>query len=928
MYWCMTALTKNTEGAFITWKKEVPPLERNHKRAKMQQSDREGKPRKRGGIIRKFFFGLFTLILIGICTACMVAGIFMKYVDTTLTPALQVDADDYTMKLSSIVYYQDRETGNWVEYQTVHGRENRIWVDFKQMPDALWQAAVAIEDERFFQHEGVDWKRTAGATVNMFIGMRDTFGGSTITQQMLKNMTGDNKPYVNRKVREIFRALEFEKNYTKEQILELYLNMIYLGQGCYGVQTAAQFYFGKDVSELSVAECASLIAITNNPSLYGPMYDVTYTKDDGTTVTPRELNKKRQLNILKKMSEVGKEGTVEDGKEPFITKEVYEAAKAEELKFTDGSTDAEDIVEKATGGIEIDSWFIDEVIRDVRDDLAEKYDISAEEALLRIYNSGYNIYTTLDPKIQEIAESVYEDRSNLDLTSRDGQPIRSGITIIDPYTGNIVATVGDMGPKEGNLLLNYATDRRQVGSSIKPLTVYAPAIEAGAVTPATTFDDYPVRLEGDPPSPWPHNSPDTYKGWTTVTDGIRRSVNTIAVQTLQSVGTVNAFAFATENLRLGLVSADMDESPLGMGGLTYGLNTVEMAAAYAAFANNGIYNSPRTYVQVTDADGNVILENESESHVAMSETTAYLMNKMLVNAVNAGTGTQAKFKGMTIAGKTGTTSNNFDRYFVGYTPHYVAAVWTGYKYSAKISYSGGNPAITMWKLVMEQIHEGLENKSFAKPSSGLEKVTVCADSGLLCTDACYADVRGTSRAIEMEVAEGTAPTETCTLHVFKDYCTEGQCLATENCPAECVTQVGVLNHVRVDYNTVAAEGAEETAEAEIITAEDDPYLLINMEKAIGLQPTIAADGTEIYPEVIGCTVHTTSSIWPGFDWPWLDPSDPNYIPPDSGWVEPEGETGGETDEPDSDIPIMPTEPAEPDPTDPAGGDWWSEFWNA
>lgn len=865
------------------------------------------------GVLGKIFLALFTVILIGVCTTVMLGSIFMKYVDTTLAPTLQVNADDYTMKLSSIVYYEDKETGNWVEYQTVHGTENRIWVDFEDIPDAMWQAAVAIEDERFFLHEGVDWKRTGGAVLHMFIGMENTYGGSTITQQMLKNMTKDNKPYVNRKVREIFRALEFEKNYTKEQILELYLNMIYLGQGCYGVQTAAQYYFGKDVSDLSVAECASLIAITNNPSLYGPMYDVTYTRDDGTTVTPRELNKKRQGLVLDKMGEVGKDGTVEDGFTPYLTAEEVEAAKKEVLRFTDGSTDAEDIVAAATGGVEVDSWFIDEVIRDVRDDLAAELGITADEALIRIYNSGYNIYTTLDPKIQEIAESVYEDRSNLDLTSRDGQPIRSGITIIDPYTGDIVATVGDMGPKTGNLLLSYATDRRQVGSSIKPLTVYAPAIDAGAVTPATTFDDYPIEILPDSTTPWPKNSPNRYRGWTTVTAGVQHSINTIAVQTLQSVGVAEAFAFATENLNLGLVSADMDRSPLGMGGLTYGLNTVEMAAAYAAFANNGIYTTPRTYVRVTDASGNVILENETESHVAMKETTAYLMNKLLKNAVAAGTGTQARFSGMTIAGKTGTTSDNYDRYFVGYTPYYVAAVWTGYQYSAKISYAGGNPAITMWKLVMEQIHADLESKDFAKPDSGLKTVTVCADSGLLCTAACNADVRGTSRAFTTEVPEALAPTEECTLHVLKDYCTEGKCLATTSCSPECVTQVGVLDYTRIDYNAGIVEEKDK-----IKTAEDDPYLLVNMEKAIGLIPTIAEDGTEVYPEIIGCPVHQSTLPF-NPEYPYLDPSDPNYIPP------PPGEEGELPQTPD--VPVEPSEPQIPE-EDPTGGfgdadgDWW------
>ena len=872
-------------------------MERENRRG----AKRENRKQRRG---RGIFFGLFTLMLIGICTAAMIGFIFMKYVDTTLAPTLQVDADNYTMAESSIIYYHDdevTENDGWVEYQTIHGTENRVWVDFEQMPEALWQAAVAIEDERFFTHQGVDWKRTVGATVNMFIGMKNTFGGSTITQQMLKNMTEDNDGTVNRKVREIFRALEFEKNYTKEEILELYLNMIYLGKGCYGVQTAAQFYFGKDVSELTVAECASLIAITNNPSLYGPMFDITYTRDDGTTVTPRELNKQRQLNILYKMSTVGKDGTVEDGFEPFITQEEYEAAKVEVLPFTDGSTDAGEIVKKATGGIKINSWFVDQVIWDVSADLAKAMNISEKEARILINSSGYRIYTTMDLEIQELAESVYEDRSNLDVTSRSGQQLQSGITIMDPYTGDIVAIVGKIGEKQENLGFSCATARRQPGSSIKPLTVYAPAVEAGAVNQGTTFDDYPVQLLED--SPWPKNSPNKYRGWTNVRTGVQHSINTIAVQTLQAVGTAEAFAFATEKLNLGLVAEDMDISPLGMGGLTYGLNTVEMAAAYATFANSGIYTEPRTYLRVEDADGNVILENESKTHVAMKESTAYLMNDMLKNAVNAGTGTAAKFGGMTIAGKTGTTSKNNDRYFVGYTPYYVAAVWTGYEQPENISYTG-NPAITMWKKVMQPLHDDLANKDFVKPTEGLTTVTICADSGLLCTEACQADRRG-SRAVSVVVATGTEPTETCTLHGYASFCSEGNCLATDLCPAGGVSQIGILNYVRVDY------GAE-------IFAEDDLYTVGGLEKAMGLVPTIAPDGTEIYPEVIGCPVHQVGG--PGIADP-NNPDDPNYIPEG-----PESDTENHPVEPD--LPIEPSVPVEPS-VPPVGTEeeWWDDLWS-
>ena len=337
-----------------------------------RREPRQQKSTKRTG--HKVVFILGTVLLVGICTVAMLAGLFMMYVRTTLAPTLEVNADDYTMNLSSIIYYQDRDTGDWVEYQTVYGTENRIWVDYEQIPDALWQAAVAIEDHRFFEHNGVDWTRTASATLNFFTGSRATFGGSTLTQQVLKNMTGDDGNTINRKVREIFRALEFEKNYTKQEILEMYLNTIYLGQGCYGVQTASEFYFGKDVSELDPAECACLIAITNNPSLYGPMSTITITREDGSTVTPRELNKERQEMILTRMAggndDVGVTGLT------YLTEEEAEAAKAEELHFTDGTTSAQDIVTEATGGANVNSWFVDQVLRDVSADLADLYGIT------------------------------------------------------------------------------------------------------------------------------------------------------------------------------------------------------------------------------------------------------------------------------------------------------------------------------------------------------------------------------------------------------------------------------------------------------------------------------------------------------------------------------------------------------------------------
>ena len=387
-----------------------------------------------GGVVMT----VFTLVLIGVCTTLMLLGIFMKYVNTSLLPTLEVRAEDYTMSQSSVVYYQDKESGQWVEFQKVHGQENRVLIDIDDMSPYLWQAAVSIEDERFFSHHGVDWKRTLGATLLTLTGSNDSYGGSTITQQMLKNMTGENQNTINRKVKEIFRALEFEKNNTKSQILELYLNMIYLGSGCGGVETAAEYYFGKSAKDLTAAESACIIAITNNPSLYNPKYERTYTRKDGTTVTPRQLNKKRQELILDKMSKVINPDT---GK-PYLTKEECEAAKAEPLNFTDTSGDASELVK--TDGIEINNWFVEQLIKDVTTDLAQAKSISYEAAQRLVNNSGYQIYCTMDPDIQKIAEDVYADLSNLNVHSAKGDRKRASC----PTSGQHRGHGGRHGPQD------------------------------------------------------------------------------------------------------------------------------------------------------------------------------------------------------------------------------------------------------------------------------------------------------------------------------------------------------------------------------------------------------------------------------------------------------------------------------------------------
>lgn len=906
-----------------------------------------------------FIFGtlgfLFTMALIACITGLILVGIFMTYVNTSLKPDLYVDASEYVLKQSSIIYYMDQETGNWTELQKLHGEENRVIVDYKDIPKYLVDAAIAIEDKRFETHRGVDWRRTGGAVLELAKGDK-SYGGSTITQQLLKNMTGDRETTIKRKVTEIFRALEFERRYTKEEIMEMYLNTITLGQGCYGVQTAAQLYFDKDVSELTLAESACIISITNNPSLYGPFSTVKVTNPEtGVVKTARQMNKNRQETVLLEML-----------KQEKITQEEYDQAVAEELQFANVRT-VEDLQEEAAnekkddGSIGKQSWFVDEARREIVRDMVKQLGLTEKQATTKLLNGGYNIYLTLDPRIQELAESVYEDRGNLDVVSASGQQLRSGITIVDVTTGNVVAMVGDVGPKQGDMIFNYAMTTRQCGSSIKPLSVYAPALDAGVITMATVFDDYPVRnLNG---SPWPKNSPTTYKGRTLLSRGVYDSVNTYAVQTMERLGMNNSYRFLTENMGLTtLVEEDGDHlGNLSLGGLIKGVNTMEMAAAYASFANDGVYNRPRMYVKVTDSQGKDVLVNDQETSVAMKQTTAHFMNKLLTTAVTSGTGKSAKFDGMPIGGKTGTTNDNYDRYFVGYTPYYSAAVWTGYDQNEKISYSG-SPAIDMWRKVMEKVHAELERKEFHVPDGGLMSVKICRDSGMLAGQNCTHDLRG-DRTTTVEVAIGTQPQEVCTMHVMREYCTAGKCLKFPGCTEDCVVSVALLDFDRPEYytngvydpatGTISAPTKKNSAgeivemPLNIVAATDDAYVLSRLDDTkecpvhglgegwaydeegnlVYTPPVVEPELPDWFPPEGGEWLPDSGELFPGGsnfeDW-WNsifgggdDPENPGTEQPGTEPVIPQ-EPGTEPEQ-----PTEPTPPAEPSvPADPSAAGGW------
>ena len=805
-----------------------------------------------------------TLLLIGIITTVILICFAARYIQTVIIPQAHIEAN-FVMDQTSIIYYEDPNTGEYVEHLSLHGDENRILVDYEDIPEDMINATVAIEDRTFREHHGVNWRRTLYGVILMFTG-QDIQGGSTITQQLIKNFTGYDDVTVKRKIQEIFTALDFEKNYSKQQILEWYLNYIYLGDHCNGVATAAQNYFGKDLSELSLAECASIISITNNPTIYGPNSNVRMTNEDGEVTTGRERNKQRQELVLWTMWDQG-----------IITEEEYQAAVAEELVFTT------EVDEKEPDTIY--NWYDEQLITDVMNDLMEQYGYSSLVASDMVYSGGLRIYACVDQNVQSIVESVYSDRSNLELTSNSGQEIQSAIVIVDPE-GNIVGLAGALGDKTTNRGWNYASrSQRQPGSSIKPLSVYAPALEAGLITPASVFDDYPVQVLGG--RAWPLNNPQTYRGLVTVADALRVSSNPAAVRVLQMLGFENSFNFMQDNFHIDLeeglevngeIKNDLGSSQLALGGLTNGVRVIDMATAYSVFPRDGLYIESRTYTQVTriaeDGTEEVILDNTNrEPEAVLSSETTYYINDMLKDVVTGGngaTGTAAQISGMTVAGKTGSTNSNTDRWFVGYTPYYTAAVWVGYSMPERI-YASGNPAVTMWEKVMSQVHEGLENKDFTQPD-GLVTVQICRDSGLRASEACLNDPRG-SRVQSMTLFADDVPAETCAMHVSVEVCTASPVLdssgtaieglyhlAGEFCPREADESLGITEGTVqtigiLDYTRELVGG---------VSSPDGNYF----------KSFLDAQGT--------CDVHTTAPepVEPaGYDPNSFDITDPSTWPP-------------------------------------------------
>lgn len=618
------------------------------------------------------------------------------------------DASMVSLNLTSTVYYTD---ANGVSHELTHlyQSQNRIWSDITDIPQYMQDAFVAIEDERFEQHGGVDIPRTAKATFRYMFTGSSTFGGSTITQQLVKNLTNDRDNSPLRKVREMARAIALEREMSKEQILEMYLNTIYLANNCYGVQAAANRYFGKDISELTLAECASIAGITQYPSYYDPLQNP-------------ENNISKQQIVLKKMLELGK-----------IKQEEYDAAIVEKLTFG---------IKGKTDNSPVQSYFVDELINEVVQDLMQEKGYSEAVAEQIVYNSGLKIYATIDPKVQDAIENVYENTASFPSAPGTVKP-ESAMIIVDNHTGEVKGIVGGIGRKKQNRIFNRATQAlRQPGSTMKPLGVYAPAIEKDLLSPASPVLDAPINING-----WqPTNYYSGYRGTVTARTALKESMNTPAVRVLQDVSVDYSYDFVTKKLgittlvekdtRNGEVFSDKSLSSLSLGGVTDGVKPIELASAYAAFANGGIYYAPHTYTKVVDSDGNILLEKKTEGKVAMSDSTAYLVTSMLESVVKNGTGTTAQLPcGMPSGGKTGTTDGEKDRWYVGFTPYYTGVVWYGYDNPKSLNFLSYHPCTPVWKNVMNAISASQPRQEFKTPDS-VKRVTVCSATGKYPAEDC------------------------------------------------------------------------------------------------------------------------------------------------------------------------------------------------
>ena len=763
---------------------------------------------------------LVVAVVIGFAVAGAVLGtVFGILQSTDMLNTSDVMPDSYT----SVIYDADGEA-----VDKLHGSENREYVKLSAITTNMQNAVVAIEDERFYEHNGIDMRGIMRAMLENVKTMSFSQGASTITQQVIKNEVLTNEKSITRKVKEQYLAVSLEnalekqlgsKEDAKKYILELYLNTIALHHGLHGVEAASQYYFGKHASELTLAESACIAGITKHPSKYAP--DVN-----------EEESRKRMLTVLDKMLDLD-----------MITQAEHDAAVAEDVY---GHLICKEASEEE--GNAKHNWFVEAAVEQIKKDLVEKKNMTEAQASNLIYSGGLQIHTTMDTDMQATAEAAMKNdnlfpagdgsmdvtylisvldtenpdessnqshyEKNTTVTSQEevdafvesvkkelldethtlvldkltvSKSLQAAMVIMDQSNGEVKALVGGRGEKPGDSVFNRATQAlRQQGSTMKPLAAYAPAIDTGLLMPGSIIIDEPVTYGSWSPKNWDGK----YIGPTTVRQGIWHSMNVLAVKTFTMVGADTAYEYL---LDFGFTTIDERDkaATTALGGLTQGVSVLEETAAYASIANGGTYYEPMFYTVVYDHDGNVLLDNEDqESHRVLKETTAFLLTDMMRDVITKGTGGQAGISGMNVAGKTGTTNDTIDLTFYGYTPYYTAGIWMGYDTQKEIK-NAGNAHLRIWKSVMTDIHydQGLKNKEFEKPD-GLTTRSYCSASGLTPTELCNSDYYGYGTHSDYVTTDFKGDSSgTCTMHKSYIICKESGKIASPNCPTESTEQV-------------------------------------------------------------------------------------------------------------------------------------------
>ncbi|SHO51903.1 transglycosylase domain-containing protein [Anaerocolumna xylanovorans] len=833
-------------------------------------------------VFRLFLVGLVSLIIIG---SYLGFGVLKGLADSAPSiDQINVVPTGFTTN----IYDKD---GNLID--TLVGAEsNRVYVTIDKIPKVLQDCVISIEDERFYQHKGIDMQGIFRAFFNGIKSGDFDQGASTVTQQLIKNQVfngGAEDNFVDRfirKIQEQYLAIQLEQKLEKDQILEYYLNTINLGAGTYGVQTASKRYFDKDVGELTLSEAAVISAIAQSPTNMNP-------------ISHPDNNAQRRTQILDNMKRLNK-----------CTEEEYKEALADDVYSRIQAVNEEQYENSS-----YNSYFVDELIEQVIADLQEEKGYTYTQASNTLYSGGLNIYTTMDSKVQSVLDNVYTNEDYfpkmgtdsfweltyaLSIEKKSGKTVhyhtndlltynhltsayfsskkdaqkliedfkaakvevgdtilgektnliiqpQSSMVIMDQHTGYVVGLIGGRGEKTGNRTLNRATNTtRQPGSTFKILSTYLPALDSAGMTLASVIDDAPFRYPGTDKDVKNWNG-ETYEGLTTLRRAITRSMNIVTVKTLEKVTPKLGFDYLQKlgfttlvdsmTSDTGKVYSDINLS-LALGGITKGVSNLELTAAYAAVANGGVYSKPIFYTKILDHDNKVLLKNKTAVRQVMMESTAFLLTNAMEDVVKKGTGTLVRFQklNMPIAGKTGTTSDNNDVWFAGYTPYYTACIWSGYDNNKTQTNTSYHKII--WRDVMEQIHKeyALEPVPFTIPDSIVQR-TICTKSGKLAVEGLCDKYEGGSTVATEYFAKNTEPTEKCDVHVKVSICSISNKIANDFCPKSKVKEKVLLVK-------------EETAKTM-----DTPYILpkdtcnIHNAKNSGLQNILPLPGDNITPSI-------------------------------------------------------------------------------